>query len=646
MSAAEVAHRTYNKLYAYAEKYKIFTASCVPPPDISLKNIRWLGNGGKIDETPYIVKANSILNGELNVFALHYKINGKQVCWNWDPKTGRVAPLIHGKSINYRDPLIVGDIKYLWEPNRHLHLVTLAQAYYLTGDRRYIDGLKIYLDSWFKQCPYLMGPNWTSSLELAIRLINWSMVWQLIGGFESSIFDKKEGQEFRGRWLTSIFQHSHFIRHYFSRYSSANNHLIGEAAGLFIASTTWPCWEITSKWQNLSKNILVEESIKQNFRDGVNKEQAISYQQFVLDFLILSALCGEANGIGFPPEYLGNIEAMLEYIASIMDIEGNMPMIGDADDGYVARLSQELDFCPYKSLLSTGAVMFKREEFKYKSGNLDDKTQWLLGEKAEKIYNNLISSRENLPVCRAFPEGGYYLLGDEFETRNEVRILVDAGPIGYLSIAAHGHADALSFTLSVSGKEILIDPGTFSYHTQREWRDYFKGTGAHNTIRLDTLDQSVIGGNFMWLKTAKATVDRFDSSEDQDQLVACHDGYTRLRDPVMHHREIIYDKRNRIIKVTDILKCNEEHNAEQFWHFSENCHINNIDGGFLVTNDEVSIKLRLDEGIENSTLRIGQTSPICGWVSRKFDVKIPSPTLVGQLRINGATRIETIFECN
>ena len=646
MSASEVIYRLKNKLIGVAQKNCLLIADKVPAPNIAIEGNDWINTSVSVNQKHYVTKAESILDGLLDIFALKENKVGHPPQWNKDPKTGKVAPLIFGKSINYRDDDIVGDIKYLWEPNRHLQLVTLGQAYKLTGEKKYLSGLADQLGSWLDQCQYLIGPNWTSSLELSIRLINWSIVWQLIGGVNSPLFEGEEGYILRNKWLCSIYQHQHFINGYYSLYSSANNHLIGEAAGLFIASVTWPYWQITSKWQDGAKAILIDESKKQNYQDGVNKEQAVSYQQFVLDFLILSALCGEANGIIFSSEYWKNIQAMLEYLASIMDMAGNIPMLGDADDGYVVQLSQERDFCPYKSLLSTGAVLFKREDFKYKSEKLDDKTQWLLGERAGRIYNNLAASHDNLPIRRAFSEGGYYILGDKLETENEVKILVDAGPIGYLSIAAHGHADALSFTMSVRGKEILIDPGTYSYHTQKEWRDYFKGTGAHNTIRLDGLDQSVIGGNFMWLKKAKAKVNHFDISEDQDQLVACHDGYTRLHDPVMHRREFIYDKCNRIIKVTDILDCNEEHNVEQFWHFSENCDITVIDGGYLVTNNDVSIKLRLDEHIENSILRKGQTSPICGWMSREFDVKIPSPTIVGEVRINGATRIETIIECN
>ena len=100
--------------------------------------------------------------------------------WNRDPKTGIEAPLAFGKLLDYRDQDLVGDIKYLWEPNRHLHLVTMAQAYALTGDRRHYRALVEHLESWFIACPYGRGPNWASALELGIRLVNWSIAWQLV----------------------------------------------------------------------------------------------------------------------------------------------------------------------------------------------------------------------------------------------------------------------------------------------------------------------------------------------------------------------------------------------------------------------------------------------------------------------------------
>ena len=75
---------------------------------------------------------------------------------------------------------------------------------------------------------------------------------------------------------------------------------------------------------------------------------------------------------------------------------------------------------------------------------------------------------------KSFPQGGYWVMVYAGNTLDEVRVVADAGP-GYLSLAAHGHADALALVLSLGGRPVLIDPGTYAYHTQRRWRDYFAG---------------------------------------------------------------------------------------------------------------------------------------------------------------------------
>ena len=132
-------------------------------------------------------------DGRLDIFSLPDVDYGTPPDWNRDPRTGVRAPLEFGKTLNYRDEAKVGDIKYLWEPNRHLQLVWLCQAFHLSGDAKYLDAFRAQLDSWFEQCPYLRGPNWTSSLELGIRLINWSICWQLVGERQSPLFDGAAG---------------------------------------------------------------------------------------------------------------------------------------------------------------------------------------------------------------------------------------------------------------------------------------------------------------------------------------------------------------------------------------------------------------------------------------------------------------------
>ena len=135
----------------------------------------------QFDAGKYCAAADRIIAGEFDVFALRPAQLGFPPQWNRDPKTGRVAPLTFGKALDYRDERIVGDIKYLWEPSRHAELLTLAQAWHLSRDQRYAAACRTLLDSWFEQCPYARGPHWTSSLEHAMRLINWSFAWHLLG---------------------------------------------------------------------------------------------------------------------------------------------------------------------------------------------------------------------------------------------------------------------------------------------------------------------------------------------------------------------------------------------------------------------------------------------------------------------------------
>ncbi|MBN2732035.1 MAG: alginate lyase family protein [Balneolaceae bacterium] len=647
MSLAEIGYRTRSLIKGRLEKTGIGMAKNVPIPDVSKRPSNWVRTDlKKAAISNYEEAAQKVASGLLSVFSLTDCHIGAPPNWLQDPRTKKISPLIFGKTLDYRDESLVGDIKYLWEPSRHLHLVALAQAFALTKKQEYLDALQIQLDSWFEQSPYLMGPHWTSSLELGIRLINWSIIWQLVGGYESSFFERENGRSFRERWLTSIYQHCHFIKGHFSRFSSANNHLIGEAAGLFIASVSWPYWPQMAKWQKTAQKILIEECIKQNYEDGVNKEQAIAYQQFVLDFLLLSALAGRANGIEFPDVYCKTLEHMLEYIASIMDVSGNVPMVGDADDGYAVKLSQKEDFCPYKSLLATGAVLFSRPEFKIKAGKFDDKSRWLLGENAENEFNALDESQAILPIRKAFDKGGYYILGCDFERPTEIRILIDSGPLGFLSIAAHGHADALAFTLLAGGREFLVDPGTYAYHTQKKWRDYFRGTTAHNTVCIDNLDQSVSGGNFMWVQHAKACCEYWESNDEKDIFIGFHDGYQRLNDPVLHRRTLTFDKTKRQLEIVDAIQCHSQHIVERYWHFSEKCTVTvSSDGAIHAENSDQFIEIRPTDKVEAKVFHSDEEKP-AGWISRRFDKKIPSTTIVWCNEITGYSDLGSLIICH
>ncbi len=644
MTPAEIRHRMVQAAHIRAERWGL--APCVvPAPDLARSANPWIDREARVDREVYCAAAERIVAGRFDVFALEDVALGNPPRWNRDPKTGIEAPLAFGKQLDYRDAKIVGDIKYLWEPNRHLHLVTLAQAYALTGNGRYARTLRRHLESWFDACPFRMGANWSSALEPALRLANWALAWQLVGGTASTLFHGVDGERFRARWLESVFQHAEFVSGHFSRHSSANNHLIGEAAGVFSAGMAWPHWERSKQWCDAARAILEREALMQNAPDGVNREQAVSYQQFPFALLLLPLLAARANGEGFSSAYVGRLERMLDYLASIIDAGGNVPMIGDSDDAFAARLDPRETFCRYRSMIVTGAVLFRRGDFKAKAGALDDKTRWLLGAHAEEVFACVANEAARLPVRREFAEGGYYILGDRFETPAEVRLIVDAGPLGYQAIAAHGHADALALTLSIGGSEFLVDPGTFAYHTEPRWRSYFRGTGAHNTVRIDGEDQSEPGGRFMWLRKANAACSAWQTSDEADLFEGWHDGYLRLDDPVMHRRRIHLLKIERRIVIEDTLQMMGRHAVELFFHFSERCEVEAAAAGFTVRHGDRAIALQLPQlSGGGSTLLIGSLDPPAGWISRRFDVRVPAPTIRWSAELAGDCVLRSVAE--
>ncbi len=638
MSGAEVAYRVARRVRSVSEH---FVSMDVPPRDAYATDLRFLPPFVSLAPDTLVEAADRVLDGRYTFFDLEEADIGDPPQWNRDPLTQRVAVLRRAGSIDYRDERVVGNIKYLWEANRHLQLPTLAQAHALTGDVRYAAAIRMQLDSWIEQCPVGRGPNWASALELGIRLINWSVTWQLVGGWRSRLFAGDDGAAFRERWLKSIYEHARTIAGNLSRFSSANNHLIGEAAGVYVAATTWPLWRQMHDWGEQCRDILEQECHRQNAPDGGNREQAFGYQMFVLDFLLLSGLAARSRGDDFSPVYWRRVECMVDFLASMTSAAGALPMIGDSDDACVVRLSNDPGFSQHGSLIATGAVLFERPDLAAKAGTVDGKTVTLLGIGATRTLARLRErGRAGFRPRRSFTESGYYLLGAAFETPDEVRLLADAGPLGYLSLAAHGHADALSLVLSIGDREILVDPGTYAYHTHPEWRRYFRSTRAHNTVGIDGLDQSEQAGNFMWSHHARARCLEFVPGPGLQRFVGEHDGYRRLADPVVHRRQVDLDPGTQTIEVTDTLRCKDAHRAIRAWHFAEDCEVESYGSGIRVSSGPARAYFEPLEPLDRVEIFRGGSPSQGGWISRKFGQKLPITTVLWHSDITGVTVLQ------
>ena len=206
-----------------------------------------------------------------------------------------------------------------------------------------------------------------------------------------------------------------------------------------------------------SKKILEKEIPRQTFRNGINRELAFGYQFFVLDFALIAFLEGKFYQDEFSDNFVSNVKSMLNVIPDLTDIGGNFPRYGDSDNGKGLQL--------FADSIGREDWLFRLGK-RYLKSNVPVKEG---GQFAEMFYTSLIdesssfsckleyaSNKSNLE----FKDAGIYIMSNNRGKLNEVFVLADAGPLGFLSIAAHGHADALSFTMSISGNPIIVDPGT------------------------------------------------------------------------------------------------------------------------------------------------------------------------------------------
>ncbi len=323
------------------------------------------------------------------------------------------------------------------------------------------------------------------------------------------------------------------------------------------------------------------------------------------------------------------METIVEVLKHFIQVDGKVPHIGDSDDGYVLTLLHSPQWTLFQAICNTGAVLFKRGDFKHMGGNsLDEKALWVTGTSALKTYED-ISAFAPETSSTLLPQAGYFILRD-----SRVQGFMDVGPLGYTSIAAHGHADALSLVLNCDNAPIFVDPGTYAYHTQKEWREYFRGTAAHNTWQVDELNQSVSGGNFMWLAKAQTTVDSCETHPEYDYLCASHNGYQKQKVNIRHQRELVFLKGLGLI-VVDTLE-NLEQNPHRFklhWHLHPNCDVQLDNGAACIRNQtaEVTMSVYSTEIFEQS-LYSGSLSPIAGWYSESYNRKEPTGTLQYQIK--------------
>ena len=570
-----------------------------------------------------VADAGRLLKGEWEMLGV-VRTDMERPDWFYDPVTGRRSPPgAHAFSLNQRDEAAVGNVKQVWEVSRLQHLTLLAVAWYLTGDDVYPRRIADQLDSWWRENPFLSGINWTSGIELGVRLINFAWIRRLLDGWPGAadLFERNELAVRQVRW------HQEYLAAFESRGSSANNHVIAEAAGQLVASCAFPWFAESGRWRRDSARLLERELVHNTFPSGINRELASDYHGFVAELGFFASVEAAAAGVPLSDATWRLLCAMTDCMAALVDERSRPPRQADSDEGRVALLDAP-EHNRWPALLSLGEALFGRLGWwpavpRDAGGVL---AAALLG--SADAAPGVVSGRPRARPSR-FADAGLSILRTEAGDCPEIWIRCDGGPHGFLAIAAHAHADALSVEVRYGGTDILADPGTYCYHGEPAWRSYFKSTIAHNTVEIGGQSQSAECGAFMWSRQARAR--ELEVPDPAFNWTAEHDGYQALRPPAMHRRSVRLDPGARAVDITDVVD-GGGHEVRMAYHLGPLVRVS-LDG----TNAELSwpgaaapgaALLTLPAGLDWRAFR-GSVDPLLGWYSEGLGHRTPAVTLVG-----------------
>ncbi|PYR29295.1 MAG: hypothetical protein DMF98_00285 [Acidobacteria bacterium] len=477
--------------------------------------------------------------------------------WHFDPVHHRCAPRRFWSTVRYLDPEC-GDHKIIWELNRHQHWLALGRAYWLSNEARYRDRFRAELVSWLDQNPPLTGINWASMLELALRSVSW--LWALHFFVRDPDSADRDEEPWTVDLLLAIDDQLTQVQQNLSRYFSPNTHLLGEGLGLYVAGRAIRELAASRQWEIIGRQVLVTEMERQIGPDGGHSERSTHYHRYALDFYILALIVARLTRDPAASDFERAVTRLAVAARLLVPDCGRLPHVGDDDGGSLfpmtARPNDDI-----RDTLSVAAAAIGRPDLAI--GPPPEEALWLLGpEFAAKSTFHIPHSEFRIPSA-ALPDMGYYIS----RSREGDHLLVDGGPHGYQN-GGHAHADALSLTLTVRGRPLLVDPGTCCYTTDRRMRDRLRSSALHNTLTLDDRSQSIPCGPFHWSHVANGRVHCWRTNEHFDYFDGSHDGYRPAR-----HRRRVLAMHGDLLVIADFIDPVGPHTAAVHWHVHPDWHV-------------------------------------------------------------------------
>lgn len=494
-------------------------------------------------------EADAILKGHWSIFGQSFSFHGARPNWRIHPLSGRETPLIHFSEVGSEHLYGADDIKFLWELNRHRYLVRLAQAYFLSQDRRYSDHLVLLLCDWIQEDPMYLGVNWCSALEVGFRSIAWCWIWKL------SAQSPSWSTELLSKLLWTLAQAARFLRRYDSVHHSPNTHLTGEALGLLYISSFFDELREAHRWRKFAIDVLEQEALHQFLEDGFHFERSTGYHRYHVEFYLHAYWLGSMRGEDWVDSFREPLIKGLDIIYRMRRDDGLLPVLGDEDGGAMLQLwaGSAQDPAP---LLALGSALFDRPEWLAGLPEASTSLTWWLGLSTAKKMEATLPNRLSLPTA------GYYLCRDPSED-TPWYCLVDAGPHGG-DVTGHAHTDLGHVEIALGKQAIITDPGCAVYGADPERRNWYRSLGAHAMLSIDRNELAQPGGPFAWKSVAPAPEV---STHEFEWGWSCRLWYTIPGNDVRHERQVVM-LYGAGIAVIDCVWGKGEHALRWHWPFA------------------------------------------------------------------------------
>ncbi|HYW49336.1 MAG TPA: heparinase II/III family protein, partial [Gemmatimonadaceae bacterium] len=355
-----------------------------------------------------LASADRIADGSFDVLGLSGVSYGVPVNWQRDPLAGREAAMVHWSRVPYLDHAIVGDHKITWEVNRHQWLITLGQAWILTGRAEYASTADRLLRAWLDANPPKLGINWCSALELAFRVQSWIHGLRLLDGApELSAGTRRAVVE------SAALQVDHVVRN-LSTWFSPNTHLTGEALAMLSAGCAWPDLPAAAAWREHGWRILVRELPKQVRADGVYFEQSAWYQAYTVDFYLLGMQWASLAGLAIPPDMPDTVSRAASALQAVTRPDGTIARLGD-DDGGRTLPYVPLQFGDMTDTLWRAATHLDDATLVPPTADGRSALLWLEGANRFDAATELVAAR-GARASRCLPDGGWVTLAESGTT--------------------------------------------------------------------------------------------------------------------------------------------------------------------------------------------------------------------------------------